>query len=234
MTKGPHSEVTPAQYFWEPIRSIWVERGCLPNVPSLSRATRDIDRRIRKECGISGNDSCFVPKKTIYDWLRYTPTFPLEWIKVAALLEALGEDPADWECHYKKSNLLRSQSSSMSSIFLSARSTDSCEESSAIDSPESAHCQTRGIAEISAVPPLELPADAIATMIVVLPHAGVYRSPGDAEFLAVKPLGALITLPIEVPPFEGPDGRCYRMVRTPTRTSTGYAYMLNEALGRLN
>jgi hypothetical protein len=233
MTDDPPAVVDPALHFWAPIRANWEKRGCLPSVPDLSRATGPIEKHANKERGTPGDKSYYVPPTTIYQWLRYKPTFPQDWKQVAALLKALGESPDDWKAHYEKSNSLRANPSSVSSSCQSARSPDSCVEAFSIDSPDATPCQIRSAAEPPPVPPLELPADAIATMIVVLPHAGVYRSPGDTEFLAVKARGARITMPIEVPPFEGPDGRCYRMVRTPTRTSTGYAYMLNEALGTL-
>jgi hypothetical protein len=61
-------------------------------------------------------------------------------------------------------------------------------------------------------------------------YADVFRSPGDEEPLTRKLRGDEITLPRSVAERTGPDGRHYRMVRTPTRTSSGYAYMLAGTL----
>jgi hypothetical protein len=70
----------------------------------------------------------------------------------------------------------------------------------------------------------------VACAVVKAEYADVFRSPGDAEPLARKLRGDEITLPRSVAERNGPDGRHYRMVRTPTRTSSGYAYMLAGTL----
>ena len=70
----------------------------------------------------------------------------------------------------------------------------------------------------------------VACAEVKAEYADVFRSPGDEEPLTRKLRGDEITLPRSVAERTGPDGRHYRMVRTPTRTSSGYAYMLAGTL----
>jgi hypothetical protein len=66
--------------------------------------------------------------------------------------------------------------------------------------------------------------------IVAVPQADVFHRLGESEPLLTKKAGELITLPHNVPEIPGTDGRQYRLVRTPTRTPSGYAYMLAETL----
>jgi hypothetical protein len=66
--------------------------------------------------------------------------------------------------------------------------------------------------------------------VVAGTYAEVFRSPGDPDPLTIKLRGERITFPREMRETAGPDGRKYRMVRTPTRTTFGYAYALSGAL----
>ncbi|GAA0384552.1 hypothetical protein Acor_47650 [Acrocarpospora corrugata] len=72
---------------------------------------------------------------------------------------------------------------------------------------------------------------AISCAKVIVPYTHVFRSPEDLDPLTIKLRGARITFPREIPEHVASDGRRYRMVRTPTRTASGYAYMLSNTLG---
>jgi hypothetical protein len=72
--------------------------------------------------------------------------------------------------------------------------------------------------------------DALACARISVRDAGVYRSPGAAKTITTKLRGEKISYPREMPLRTGQDGRRYRMVRTPTRTPSGYAYMLVDNL----
>ncbi|MFI9815140.1 hypothetical protein [Saccharothrix variisporea] len=58
--------------------------------------------------------------------------------------------------------------------------------------------------------------------------AELFGKPGDIEPLGVKLRGARIELADE--DVRGPDGRLYRLVRAPNRTSTNVAFMLRDSL----
>jgi hypothetical protein len=73
-------------------------------------------------------------------------------------------------------------------------------------------------------------ASPIACALVAVPSAEVFQNPGQSESLLTKREGQRITMPRDVPEIPGHDGRQYRLVRTPSRTPTGHAYMLAETL----
>jgi hypothetical protein len=72
--------------------------------------------------------------------------------------------------------------------------------------------------------------ESVDCAIVAVPRADVFRGLGESEPLLTKSEGERITLPHSIPEILGTDGRQYRLVRTPTRTPSGYAYMLAETL----
>jgi hypothetical protein len=65
---------------------------------------------------------------------------------------------------------------------------------------------------------------------VVANRAEVFREPGGAEMPVVKRRGDQVTLDAGTTATVGPDGRRYLQVRTPSRTLSGYSYMLADAV----
>lgn len=74
------------------------------------------------------------------------------------------------------------------------------------------------------------PSDLLACALVAVDSADLFRAPGDPLSLATKVKGERITLPREESEVTGPDGRRYWLVRAPSRTPNGYAYMLADTL----
>jgi hypothetical protein len=70
--------------------------------------------------------------------------------------------------------------------------------------------------------------DPVACAIVTVDKAGVFPAPADPNPLTTKNKGDKVTLPRDGSEVTGPDGRRYRIVRTPTRTPSGHAYMLAD------
>jgi hypothetical protein len=70
----------------------------------------------------------------------------------------------------------------------------------------------------------------VGCALVAVDRADVYRAPGDPASLTTKHRGERITLPRDDSEVTGPDGRRYRLVRAPSRTPNGYAYMLADTL----
>lgn len=84
------------------------------------------------------------------------------------------------------------------------------------------------------LPPRDLPGSAIVATIVIVDRTGVYLAPGDPEPITIKVKNEKITLPCDEPEILWSDGSRYRVVRTPTRTQSGYAYMYAADLAPLD
>ncbi|GLW89409.1 hypothetical protein [Actinokineospora globicatena] len=82
----------------------------------------------------------------------------------------------------------------------------------------------------SPFPPVELRAEDTGHTEVVVPKAGVYAEPDPGTRLVIKQQGEVVTYPRAVGVVLGTDNERYRIVCTPTRTASGYAFMRADAL----
>jgi len=70
----------------------------------------------------------------------------------------------------------------------------------------------------------------VACARVLIDDAKVFSAPNNGQVLVVKRKDDPITMPVQMPSVTGQDGKRYRQVRTPTRTASTFAWMLEETL----